>query len=195
MEDVLSLKILGSHSVCVHSTPVTYALWKCSYVGIYDVCVFTESSKLVLGVCNSLYSSLERVQTTKTVSYSVDGAQREGADLVHYLLCTHFSHGWHSVSFVGWVNEWAIDWLNEQSVQMLRKHFRFTLQSASTAWYPCICIAPLLRSEACLPFWMLMLRLCVQNGKKASEAWPRGLSADRFLGFGICLVKNQAAGS
>ena len=26
MEDVLSLKILGNHSVCVHSTPVTYAL-------------------------------------------------------------------------------------------------------------------------------------------------------------------------
>lgn len=26
MEDVLSLKIPGSHSVCVHSTPVTYAL-------------------------------------------------------------------------------------------------------------------------------------------------------------------------
>lgn len=68
MEDVLSLKILGSHSVCVHSTPVTYALWKCSYVGIYDMYVFTESSKLVLGVCNSLYNSLESIQTTKTVS-------------------------------------------------------------------------------------------------------------------------------
>lgn len=26
MEDVLSLKILGSHSVCVHSTLITYAL-------------------------------------------------------------------------------------------------------------------------------------------------------------------------
>lgn len=67
MEDVLSLKIPGSHSVCVHSTPVTYALWKRSYVGIYDACVFTESSQLVLGVCDSLSNSLESMQTTKTV--------------------------------------------------------------------------------------------------------------------------------